>query len=273
MAEIVAAAATSHILMSPAGAEAAAERVFEGMLRLGRHVRAARPDVIVLVSNDHMFNVPPDATSAFLIGCAPSYVPFGEMDIPRDERRGDPRVSLGLAAHCEDRGIAVERLASLHPDHGTAVPLLFVDPDRDTAVVPVLVNHSRAGGVQAIECWYFGQLIGEYVAALTPSSLRVAVVGAGGLSHRVGSETPGIDESFDKSFLTDFERGDLARWRERSAAEIEAVAGNGGVEIMNWMIVAAALPRAQAEIVYYEPMPSWMTGMGGAVLRIPQRAP
>ena len=41
---------------------------------------------------------------------------------------------------------------------------------------------------------------------------------------------------------------------------------------MNWMIVAAAVPGARATTVYYEAMPSWMTGMGGAVLRLPDRS-
>jgi Catalytic LigB subunit of aromatic ring-opening dioxygenase len=79
----------------------------------------------------------------------------------------------------------------------------------------------------------------------------------------------GVDEGFDRDFLADFERGDLARWRDMTVEEIERVAGNGGVEIMNWMIVAAAVPGAHAATVYYEAMPSWLTGMGGAVLRLP----
>lgn len=269
MAEIVAAAATSHILMSPAGADQAASRVFDGMCRVGQHIRAARPDVIVLVSNDHMFNIGPEASAPFFVGCGHSYVPFGEMDIPRDEYRGDPQFALGLIAHCSRRGVALESLASLRPDHGIAVPLLFVNPDRDATVVPLLVNHSREHGVSGAECWRLGELLGEYVASLAPASRRVALVGAGGLSHRVGSETMGVDEGFDRDFLADFERGDLARWRDMTVEEIERVAGNGGVEIMNWMIVAAAVPGAHAATVYYEAMPSWLTGMGGAVLRLP----
>jgi aromatic ring-opening dioxygenase catalytic subunit (LigB family) len=174
MAEIVAAVATSHILMSPAGADEPAARVFDGMRRLGRHVRAARPDVIVIVSNDHMFNIGPEASAPFFAGCAPSYVPFGEMDIPRDEYRGDPRFGLGLVEHARERGVEIEALTSLRPDHGVAVPLLFVNPERAAAVVPVLVNHSRERGVSAIECWYLGQLLGEYIATLTPADSRIA---------------------------------------------------------------------------------------------------
>jgi aromatic ring-opening dioxygenase catalytic subunit (LigB family) len=270
MAEIVSAAATSHILMSAAGAEEPASRVFEGMLRVGRHVRASRPDVIVLISNDHMFNVGPGVTAPFLVGAAPAFVPFGEMDIPRDEYRGHPAFAAGLVRRGAERGLRIERRETLHPDHGTAVPLLFVNPDRDAAVVPLLVNHAREHGVQGAECWALGELLGEYVAALQPASTRVAIVGTGGLSHRVGFEGPAIEERFDRDFLAAFECGDLARWRDAGAADIERVAGNGGVEILNWLIVAAAVPQARAEIVYYEPMPSWLTGMGGAVLRLPQ---
>jgi hypothetical protein len=31
--------------------------------------------------------------------------------------------------------------------------------------------------------------------------------------------------------------------------------------------MTSAVPNARAEVVYYEPMPSWMTGMGGVVMR------
>ena len=271
MAEIVAAVATSHILMSPAGADEPAARVFDGMWRLGEHVHSSRPDVIVVVSNDHMFNIGPQADAPFFVGCADSYVPFGEMDIPRDEYQGDARFGRGLVEHCTRRGVAIVGLDSLRPDHGVAVPLLFVNPDRAAAVVPLLVNHSRERGVSAMECWNLGQLLGGYIATLAPASLRVALVGAGGLSHRVGYERMGVDERFDRDFLADFERGDLARWRGMSVEDIEAVAGNGGVEIMNWMMVAAAVPGARATTVYYEAMPSWLTGMGGAVLHAHDR--
>ena len=96
MAKVVSAVATSHILMSRAGAEAAADRVFEGMLEIGRHVRASQPDVVVIISSDHMFNIGPSVPAPFLVACGASFVPFGEMDIPREEYRGEPAFASDL---------------------------------------------------------------------------------------------------------------------------------------------------------------------------------
>lgn len=271
MGEIISAVTMSHILMSPAGAHEAATRVFDGMMRIGRHVRASHPDVVVVISNDHMFNVGPGVSAGFLIGGAERFVPFGEMDIPREAFRGHSQFAAGFRELAVEHGMDVQRIDALRPDHGTAVPLLFADPDHDAAIVPLLVNHERERGVSPSDCWRLGELLGRYVASARPAGERVAIVGTGGLSHWVGYESRGVNESFDQEFLSSFVSGELEGWRGRSAGDIERVAGNGGVEIMNWLIAAAAVPRNGAELVFYEPIPSWMTGMGGTILRLSPR--
>ena len=266
MAELVSAVATSHVLMSSAGAEAPARRVFDGMLAIGRHVRASRPDVLVVVSSDHMFNVRPGMTAPFYVGCAETYVPFGDMDIPREEYRGHAVFGRGLVDYARLRGVAVEALETLRPDHGTAIPLLFANPDHDAAVVPLLVNYDLAETPSPADCARVGNVLREFIATRPPRE-RIAIVAAGGLSHWVGYENPRVNEAFDRRFLDAMQSGELGRWRNSSAAEIRHDAGNGGLEVMSWLLMAAAVPDARAEVVYYEPMPSWMTGMGGAVLR------
>jgi protocatechuate 4,5-dioxygenase beta chain/2'-aminobiphenyl-2,3-diol 1,2-dioxygenase large subunit len=251
--------------MSSAGAEAPARRVFDGMLTIGRHVRASRPDVIVVVSSDHMFNVRPGMTAQCYVGCAATYVPFGDMDIPRDEYRGAPAFGRALVDYAKLRGVSAEPLEVLRPDHGTAIPLLFANPDRDAAVVPLLINYDLAETPSPADCARVGSVLREFIAS-RPANERVAIVAAGGLSHWVGYENPRVNEDFDRSFLDAMCAGELGGWRHASAAEIRHDAGNGGLEIMSWLLMAAAVPTARAEVVYYEPMPSWMTGMGGVVM-------
>jgi 2'-aminobiphenyl-2,3-diol 1,2-dioxygenase large subunit len=266
VAELVSAVATSHVLMSPAGAERPAESVFDGMLTIGRHVRASKPDVIVVVSSDHLFNLRPDMTAPFYVATGERFVPFGDMDIPRDEYRGDPEFALRLIDYARLRGIPVQPLETLRPDHGTAIPLLFANPDRDARVVPLLVNYDLAEVPSPAECSRLGNVLREFIA-LRPAGERVAIVAAGGLSHWVGYERPPINEDFDRRFLESMRSGDVDGWRRLSAAEIRDEAGNGGLEIMSWLLMTSAVPNARAEVVYYEPMPSWMTGMGGVVMR------
>jgi 2'-aminobiphenyl-2,3-diol 1,2-dioxygenase large subunit len=266
MGEIVSAVATSHILMSQQGAEGPAQRVLAGMLRIGRHVRQSQPDVIVVISNDHMFNVGPEVTARFLVGCAERYVPFGEMDIPREEYRGAPDFAHSFIEHCARKDFAVAALQSLRPDHGTAIPLMLTNPDRNAAVVPLFVNYDLAELPTPAQCADLGVLLREFIISSRPAGERIAIVAAGGLSHWVGYESAPINEEFDRRFLQAMERGQLAPWYERAAESIRHEAGNGGLEVMSWLLMAAAVPGAHAQVVYYEPMPSWMTGMGGVVM-------
>ena len=51
-------------------------------------------------------------------------------------------------------------------------------------------------------------------------------------------------------------------------AEILEAAGNGGLEVSAWITLAGAVSGARGERLYYEPMPSWASGMGGVVLTL-----
>lgn len=272
MAEITSAAVTSHILMSPRTVEDQAARVFNGMLQIGRHLRAAKPDVLVIVSSDHLFNIPLGTPARFLIGTGASLMPFGDMDVPREEFRGYPEFANAFANFAAASGVAIEPLERFSPDHGTAVPLMFANPDHDIPVVPVLVNYSRDPTPAPNECWQLGETLARFISVARPATERVALLGAGGLSHWVGYAQSRVNEAFDRSFLAAVTGGELAPWRAKSAAEIEREAGNGGLEIMSWLTVLAAAPQSRPEIIYYEPMVSWMTGMGGALLHLPGHA-
>lgn len=266
MGEIVSAVATSHILMSQRGAETPAQRVVKGMLSIGRHVRASRPNVIVVISNDHMFNVGPQMTAPFMVACGESFVPFGDMDIPREAYRGAPAFARGFIEHAAQSGVRLHALEKLQPDHGTTIPLLFTNPDRDAAVVPLFVNYDLTQLPTPAQCGEIGTQLREYIIERRPAAERVSIVAAGGLSHWVGYEDARVNEAFDHRFLDALTSGQLQRWYELDAESIRREAGNGGLEIMSWMLMAAAVPDARAQIAYYEPMPTWMTGMGGVVM-------
>ena len=108
--------------MSPKGAEEPAQRVFDGMLRIGRHVRDSKPDIVVVISNDHMFNVGPAVTAPFLVACCDRMTPFGEMDIPREEYRCDAGFAAAFAEFAGRSGLPVEKLPTCGPT--TAWPCL-----------------------------------------------------------------------------------------------------------------------------------------------------
>ena len=75
-----------------------------------------------------------------------------------------------------------------------------------------------------------------------------------------------INGAFDRRFLSHLERGDLQTFRSWSTADLQTEAGNGGQEIRSWIAMAGALGNPAAEILAYEEIPDWLTGMAVAVL-------
>ena len=263
MAEIVGGFATSHILMSSQGVEDRAARVVDGMVEIGRRVRACEPDLIVVITNDHMFNLNLSLQAPFVIGTADSYTPFGDLDVPREPRPGHRAFAEEFIGYAAEAGFDLARAEEIRPDHGVSLPLLFADPKRAIPVVPLYLNLLMNPMPSAARCWRLGQTLRRFVRERCASAQRVVVLGAGGLSHWVGHETVDVNEAWDRAFLADMSAGRFAEWVGKSRADIEQAAGNGGLEIIHWLFMAAAADARGAEVIFYEPMTEWMTGMGG----------
>jgi 2'-aminobiphenyl-2,3-diol 1,2-dioxygenase, large subunit len=267
MAEIVGGFASSHILMSSKGVEERAGRVTDGMAEIGRQLRAADPDLILIVTNDHMFNLNLNVQAPFVIGSADSYTPFGDLDVPREPRAGNRAFAHEFMRYASDNGFDIAKAEDLRPDHGVSVPMLFADPARRIPMVPLYLNLLMDPMPSAARCWALGQTLRNFISKGCTTAKRVVVLGAGGLSHWVGHERVDVNEAWDRAFLEDMSAGRFDRWASKSKDEIEREAGNGGLEIIHWLFMAAATGARGADVVYYEPMVEWMTGMGGLAAR------
>ena len=71
----------------------------------------------------------------------------------------------------------------------------------------------------------------------------------------------GIDEALDRSFLAAMSVGDVERITRWTTGEF-AAAGAGTIELLSWVALAGALGRFRGEVVAYEPVKPWATGMG-----------
>jgi aromatic ring-opening dioxygenase LigB subunit len=121
--------------------------------------------------------------------------------------------------------------------------------------VPPLVPLHRA--------YEFGKALGDAIRSYSGLQ-RVAVVGAGGLSHWIGNPRVGdIAEDFDRWFLERLERGELDQVLSIPDDELE-LAGNGAHEIRSWLAVMGAAAPAMPRTLAYEPVYPWITGMAVA---------
>lgn len=268
MGRIVAACATSHVVMDPAPVRAQAQRVIEGFQRIAAEVARARPDVILYITSDHMVNLGYRLQPAFALGCADSYTPLGDMDIPREPMAGAGVFADGLLRHLDGAGFDLARAETLEPDHGIALPLRIINPGGRIPVAPLLVNINRTPPPSPARCYALGEAIGAYIRS-ADCPQRVAVLGTGGLSHWIA--TPGmgrVNADFDRQvlgLLTEGRAAEIATW---STEHILENAGNGGLEIMCWLAMAGTVAGARGQMLYYEPIESWFTGMGALAMNL-----
>jgi len=262
--QIAAVLATSHVLFPPQGVEAAAERVFEGMLGIGRRIRAAEPDVLVIVTSDHLMNLNLNLQPPFVIGVADSYIPYGDMGVPTDPFPGHRAFAEGFVGFASDTGFDLARADEIRPDHGVAIPHLFVDRAGHLPTVPLLVNVTMDAPPAPKRCWQLGKVLRRYVQEIRPATERVAVLAAGGLSHWVGVKEQGqINEVFDRIVLDLLARGQVETLASMKGEVLLKEAGNGGVEICNWILAGGTAGDCGGEALFYEPIGAWMTGLGG----------
>jgi aromatic ring-opening dioxygenase catalytic subunit (LigB family) len=272
MGKIVGAFGTGHILLNRGSAGERGDRAFEGMREVGRRVRALKPTGIVLITTDHLYNFGLGLQVPFVVGVADEYVPKGDMGIPRKPFKGHRALGEAFVREGARQGFDLAKAEELEPDHGTALPNLFVNPKGDVPVTPVFVNTLMDPLPTPARCRNLGPVLRGAIERGLPESDRICVLGTGGLSHWLGLPRQGeVNTAFDERVLNAFTSGLSGELALMSTREIEAQAGNGGLEILCWLMMAGSVPEWTGERIYYEAIPEWFTGLGGVQLRAGER--
>lgn len=72
---------------------------------------------------------------------------------------------------------------------------------------------------------------------------------------------PLVSEEWDNKFLDHFCGGDTEWLRNLTYDGVEAEAGHGGHEVLNWVALSGAMGGSQAKLLLYEPVTEWICGM------------
>lgn len=278
MARITAGVATSHVPALGAAidlgktAEPYWAPIFEGYRPSATWISEARPDVVILVFNDHATSMMLDVVPTFAIGCADQYRPadegWGARPVPEVIGHAD------LAAHIAQSLIVDEfDMTVIHDmdvDHGLTVPLslLFGQPDAwPVRVVPVMVNVTQFPPPSGDRCWRLGEAIGRAVASF-PEDLTVQIWGTGGMSHQLQGPRAGlINQPFDIDFIDELTR-DPQALRRITHYDYLREAGSEGIELIMWLVMRGALGADVVERHRFYHVPASNTAVGHVVLEL-----
>ncbi len=268
MGSIVGGFATSHVLFPATDVAQQAARVLAGMMKIRAAVQLLKPDALVVASSDHMNNFTLSHQIPLAVGVADEFVPLGDMGLPRTPFRGCRPLAEAFVRRAAERGFDLVQVEEVRPDHGLMITKLVADANPTTPVVPVYINTNMPVPPTPARCYALGGVLKETVEAEGSNFRRVVVIAGGGLSHWLCTPEEGrVNEAFDRRFLELISAGRAADLARLNVSTLEAEAGNGGLELACWIFVAGALPHARGETLYYEPIPQWITGMGGISLR------
>lgn len=282
MAEIVSILALSHapgltgwLDQAPADQQ---QRLLDGYKALHDALQAARPDVIIGIANDHLLNMPVDNTADFLVGTAERWqgpAPWFSdwLNVPPYAVRGHRPLAEALVRGSTARGMPFRAADSLLFDDNWSVPLKFLTPRYDAALVPIHMNCIVPPLPAPERCYAVGAMIADIVHRHAGAE-RVAIMATGGLSHDPGGPRYfAVDEAFDRRFLALLEAGDPDRLLREITIDAMAAAGDGGTtELLSWIVAQGAAGRRPACTICYEAAVELRCGMGGVVWDL-ERAP
>jgi protocatechuate 4,5-dioxygenase beta chain len=226
---------------------------------------ARKPDIAIVVYNDHGGDFFFDKYPTFAVGAADRYGIADEGWGPRPlpEPEGDAAFSWHLCESLVYDEFDIAVCQELKVEHGFLVPMHLCfphDPAWPVKVVPVAVNVIQHPLPTARRCWKLGQAIRRAVESF-PGDSKVVILGTGGMSHQLNGRRFGhINPDWDNHFLDRLE-SDPESLTDLTHQQIMEEAGAEAVELIMWLTMRGAVSKRATRIHrnYYAPM---TTGMG-----------
>jgi aromatic ring-opening dioxygenase catalytic subunit (LigB family) len=225
-----------------------------------------KPDVAIVVYNDHVADFSFDKYPTFALGAADSYPiadeGFGARPLP--QVAGDAEFSTHLCESLIEQEFDLTVCQEMGLEHGFLVPMNLCFPNTAAGwpvkSVPLQVNVVQHPLPTGRRCYRLGEALRRAVESHA-SDARVVVLGTGGMSHQLQGRRFGfMNEKFDQWFLDQLESNPKALI-ELSHHKIMEEAGAEAVELIMWLTMRGALSEKARRVHrhYYAPM---TTGMG-----------
>jgi protocatechuate 4,5-dioxygenase beta chain len=232
-----------------------------------RRLEAARPDTLVMFSNDHLLNWPINNIPEYTVGVGDEHVGpadwFDEwLGMEKYRVPGDPGLARFLVNDAARRGIALAHLREMQFDDGISVPTHYLNPDARFRLVPITMNCNVPPIPAPARAYEVGRALAASMRAY-PATTRIAVIATGGLSHEPGGPRYfWVDEEFDRWFLDLLKLGDHTRLlRECTLERMEAAGSGATAELLAWIAVLG-MTRGPADVLAYMPAIAWRSGTG-----------
>ena len=248
----------------PPGAAKVKERI--AMMR--QKLAEAKVDVLVCIGNDHLHQFFMDNMPAFMIGKMEQYDGTfydeeREFGLPKCKLQGDLDVSDAIMEGAFDRGVDFSYSNELTIDHSIVVPMMFVRPEMDIPIVPILTNCIAPPMPRAKRYFEVGKALRAAIDSL-PTNKRIGVLVSGHLSLEIGGpkmfEPKLTDPNFDANAVGWIVNGNIDAATEACAPDKMIGYGNMTTGYLNFIMMMGLANLAK---------PSYAEGLDAGFPAIP----
>jgi protocatechuate 4,5-dioxygenase beta chain len=273
MAQLVGALASSHIpsignaISNGLQNEPYWKPFFDGYQPVLDWLDKVKPDVAVVVYNDHGLNFFLNNLPTFAVGAAQEYITKDEgWGLPVfPPYKGHPEMSWHIIESLVNQEFDIAMCQEMAMDHAFINPMRLFWPDQNppkVRTVPIAVNTVQFPLPRPSRCFALGKAIGNAIASW-PGDEKVVIIGTGGMSHQLDGERAGfINRKFDEMCMEALVN-DPAKLASYSIHELVREAGSQGAEIILWLIARGALANKVSKIhsSYHVPISNTAAGV------------
>ncbi len=242
--------------------------IFEAFKPVQQWLAEQKPDVLLVIFNDHVTSFFFDHYSAFALGIDENYSVADEgggvRDLPPVKGHAGLSQHIGASLMADEFDMSFFQGKPL--DHGCFSPLSMMwphEPQWPGAIVPLQVGVLQFPIPTASRCYKLGQALRRAIESY-PDDLKVALVATGGLSHQVHGERAGFNNTaWDEQFLDMIEKDPVALTR-MTQADYAQLGGMEGAEVIMWLVMRGALSAKIKHLHRSYYLPS-MTGIATAI--------
>lgn len=249
MAEIVAAAAAVHapqLLSRPPYEELdKLDSSTDALKEFAEVLDATDPDAVLVIGIDHLETFWLEAVPTFTLviseECEATYTHFSR----RKEVHTDLAVDLLKGVVAQDFDLTYSQDAEL--GHAFLTPFEYILGDRETPVIPLLVNSYLPPLPSPRRCYALGRAIAK---SLESRPEKIAVIASGGMSHFPGTARyTAPNYEFDRWVIQEAAAGRYEELLDLTPVNLDEV---GESELLTWFVMLGIIGDVPGTLLSYQ---------------------